>query len=274
MLASKVYVNYAVPNASQIDTSTFYKEQVDKLDTGHIQSKLRVKETALFAFNPNEVDANQLQALGLSEKSARVFLNYRNIIGKFDYVEQLQKVYGISPDLYSHWLPYIQLPTKNEFLASKTAESTKPTFAHEDIEVKHPKLLEIKVIELQSADSTALEKLPGIGAYVAGKIVKFRTALGGFASLEQLKEVKGMRPENLDLFKTRIILEEPVFRKIKINTADWSTLSRHPYLDSKLSNVIIAYRKAHGNYTSITDVSKIVLMDAETLKKIEPYLEF
>lgn len=269
ILASKVYVTYGIAANQQIDTSTLYRERIAAMPAVKEQSQRHSREHTLFSFNPNEVDAHQLQALGLSEKAATAFIKYRQIIGKFDYTEQIQKIYVVSPELYNEWLPYILLPSKSDFFASKNS----PEVTIEPKTIATPKE-HLNLVEIQTADSATLEKLPGIGAYVAGKIVKFRNALGGFASLDQLNEVKGMRPENIDMFKNRIVLSLPVFKKLKVNTADWLTFNKHPYIDGNLAKALVNYRKAHGNYQSVSDLSKIVLMGAETLKKLEPYLEF
>lgn len=46
------------------------------------------------------------------------------------------------------------------------------------------------VIELNSADSTALVSIRGIGPYYASKILRYREQLGGFHTTRQLKEIK------------------------------------------------------------------------------------
>lgn len=47
-------------------------------------------------------------------------------------------------------------------------------------------------IDLNTADLTALETLPGVGPVTAGRIVDWRQAHGRFASVEQLREVDGI----------------------------------------------------------------------------------
>ena len=45
------------------------------------------------------------------------------------------------------------------------------------------------VIELNSADSTALVSIRDIGPYYANKILRYREQLGGFHATRQLKEI-------------------------------------------------------------------------------------
>ena len=48
------------------------------------------------------------------------------------------------------------------------------------------------VVELNSADTTILQKIPGIGSSFSKRIVKYRALLGGFYTVEQLAVVYGI----------------------------------------------------------------------------------
>lgn len=50
-------------------------------------------------------------------------------------------------------------------------------------------------VELNSADTTELKRLRGIGSVLSARIVKYRTKLGGFSSVEELKNVYGLSDE-------------------------------------------------------------------------------
>jgi len=49
-------------------------------------------------------------------------------------------------------------------------------------------------IEINTADSAEWTSLPGIGDYMTKSILNYRNALGGFCSIDQLKNMKQMRP--------------------------------------------------------------------------------
>jgi competence protein ComEA len=51
-------------------------------------------------------------------------------------------------------------------------------------------------VSLSSADLTTLETLPGVGPVTAQKIIDWRTAHNGFASIEQLQQVPGIGPSH------------------------------------------------------------------------------
>ena len=59
-------------------------------------------------------------------------------------------------------------------------------------------------INLNSADVTALETLPGVGPVTAEAIISWRTANGPFRSAEDLLEVKGIGPATLKQLRERV----------------------------------------------------------------------
>jgi competence protein ComEA len=59
-------------------------------------------------------------------------------------------------------------------------------------------------INLNTADLTELETLPGIGPTLAQRIVDFRTQNGPFASVEGLREVKGIGPATFEKLKDHV----------------------------------------------------------------------
>ena len=47
-------------------------------------------------------------------------------------------------------------------------------------------------LDLNRATAAELELIPGVGPVIAGRIVEYREAIGGYGELEQLLEVKGI----------------------------------------------------------------------------------
>lgn len=65
-------------------------------------------------------------------------------------------------------------------------------------------------IELNSADTTELKKLRGIGSKLSQRIVKYRTKLGGFSSKEQLRSVYGLSEETYQQIETHIWVDTTI----------------------------------------------------------------
>lgn len=130
------------------------------------------------------------------------------------------------------------------------------------------------VIELNTCDSAALEALPGIGPVLAARIIKYRNLLGGFASVEQLKEVYGLPEETYDLISGRVKAERSLVRKIKINTADYKQMVRLPYFTREEVSAIIKYREGKGRIGCLEELVQENIISAEKGERVGWYLEF
>ena len=62
-------------------------------------------------------------------------------------------------------------------------------------------------INLNSANSEALQYIPGIGPGKATKIIETRTALGKFQSIEELDQVPGIGPKLLEAIRQFGVVE-------------------------------------------------------------------
>ncbi len=60
-------------------------------------------------------------------------------------------------------------------------------------------------VSLSSADEAALDGLDGIGPTLAARIVEWRIAHGGFASVDQLLEVPGIGPTRLESLRSQVV---------------------------------------------------------------------
>jgi DNA uptake protein ComE-like DNA-binding protein len=130
------------------------------------------------------------------------------------------------------------------------------------------------VIDLNRCDSAMLEKLPGIGPVLSARIIKYRNLLGGYAFVDQLKEVYGLSAETYELIKTRLTADSLMVSKIDINGADFRRLVRMPYLDRYEVNAILKYRELRGRINSINELSDNKLVASEKIPKIRPYMEY
>ena len=136
----------------------------------------------------------------------------------------------------------------------------------------YPKKNESVIVELNSADTTALKQLKGIGSSFAKRIIKFRDLLGGFVKKEQLLEVYGFDKEKYDLVSPQIEIDLSKVKKININSASVDDLKKHPYMDKKSAVKIFWHRVNQGNYSDVSDIKKLNLVDETLFTKLAPYL--
>ncbi len=239
-----------------------------------------VAERRIEPFNPNDLDAQAWELLGLKPYLAERMVKYRTKVQPFRVKTDLLKVYGFPDWLYKRLEPFVLLP---ETTPSAIAEhAIRPSENRTDTRMPAPEATKEPVytrkqpqkFNLNTADTTQLIALRGIGAATAARIVKRREALGGFHNLEQLNEIYAITPDALASLAAYAELLPDSHRKIAINTADVETLKKHPYIGYKLAEVIVNYRRNHGPYKSPEDLQKIRIMSAETLEKLLPYLEF
>ena len=60
------------------------------------------------------------------------------------------------------------------------------------------------IININRATAKELDKLPGIGPVIAGRIVEYRRVNGFFQSIDDLKKVQGIGASTLEKFKSKI----------------------------------------------------------------------
>lgn len=217
----------------------------------------------LFAFNPNDLPVQEWQKLGLSDRQIKVLKNYEAKGGRFRRKEDVEKIYSISAKDFERLEPYIRIPgEKREF----AADERKPFLS--------PKIATVEIIEINSADSARLTDIKGVGPAFASRIIRYRNRLGGFYDKAQLREVFGIDSEKYAGFEKQIKVDATLKQVFNINTAEFDDLKRNPYLSFKQMNAIVQYRRQHGPYKSLDDLLQVAILNAEILRKIEPYITF
>ena len=221
---------------------------------------------ALHSFDPNLADAATLTSLGFRPWIAERIIKYRDAGGKFNKKEDLRKIYGISEEMYQKVYHYIALPEKEPVVAPVIQISNPEKSFKEKVE-------KAVTINLNTADTTQLKRLQGVGSVFAARIIKYRDLLGGFLDTSQYAEVYGLPSEViLSLQQPTVTLDTAGVRKINLNTADEKLLAAHPYISFKVAKAIVQHRKNYGVYTKIEDVKEVYLIDEDLFAKIARYL--
>jgi comEA protein len=61
-------------------------------------------------------------------------------------------------------------------------------------------------VNINTATASELDTLPGIGPAYAGRIIDYRNANGGFKSIDEIKNVKGIGDKTFEKFRDRITI--------------------------------------------------------------------
>lgn len=222
-------------------------------------------KSPLFYFDPNQLSVDQWKRLGLRDKTIATIQNYLSKGGKFRKAEDLARVYGLHKNEYERLAPYIQIqPGTAEY--NRTAPQASLSFPVKN----HSRPL--VVLNINTADTSAFISLPGIGSKLANRIVTFREKLGGFYSVEQVKEIYGLADSVFQKIKPALQCIPFSVRTINVNTDDVNTLKQHPYIKWPLANAIIQYRQQHGAYQSTDELLEITILTPEIFEKLRPYL--
>ncbi len=245
------------------------KEETSIANNNLKQEKNTVENIELFSFNPNTIIDEEWEKLGFKAWQIKTINNYKAKGGSWKTKSDVLRIYGIDTAHYEQLKPFILLPEKIEQQQKTYPTYEKKTFPKSEYEKKD---YTVKV-DINTADTTELKKLKGIGSGYAKRIIKYRTELGGFINTNQLNEVWGLPPETIENCLPQVVISSQNIKKININTTSAEELKKHPYLYWKTANAIEKYRKANGNYKSLDDLKKIHLLDEETINKIKPYLE-
>jgi DNA uptake protein ComE-like DNA-binding protein len=127
-------------------------------------------------------------------------------------------------------------------------------------------------IPFNSADSADFERLPCIGPVLARRIVRYRNLLGGFYDAGQIKEVYGISDSVYFIIRNRLLADTLGIKKLNLNEASESDLSRHPYIGRFVARGIIRYRSSVHTIRSLDELVKNGLIPAENIEKLEKYL--
>ena len=123
---------------------------------------------------------------------------------------------------------------------------------------------------LNTADSTALVTVPGIGPYFARKVIWYGERLGGYVSVDQLDEIEGFPLDAKDYF----VVENACPEKLNINQLSLAALKRHPYINYFQAKAILDYRRLHGPIHSLDDLRLSKDFSPEAIARLTPYVEY
>ncbi|MGO8762587.1 MAG: ComEA family DNA-binding protein [Desulfobaccales bacterium] len=193
-------------------------------------------------------------------------------------------------------------PDPDKTIASGSRVEVTPDGAYRLAAMPGAQLLTLGLpLDLNRASAEDLDAMPGIGPALAQKIVAYRNAHGPFKQIDDLLEVSGIGPENLQKLKPSLGLGSPEAaappdweaamtagkslsgtksglqpqlpgRAIDPNLASPKDLETLPGIGPVLAQRIIDYRRAHGPYKKIADLKKVSGIGPKKLEKIRPYL--
>lgn len=175
--------------------------------TESVREKVLPRTVENFPFNPNTVSLKDLQRLGFSEKQAQSIINYREKGGRFRRPSDFAKSFVVADSVYRRLEPYIDIPK----------------------------------IDINKADSTEFDTLPGIGPYFASRMISYRNELKGYSYPEQLMDIHNFDMEKFEGLKDLITVGES--EPYPIWSLNEEELEKHPYIGKYAAHGVVVYRE-------------------------------
>lgn len=226
-------------------------------------------ESQVFNFDPNTVTEDELIRLGIPKWAVSRVINYRTKGGKFRKKEDLSKIYGFPEKDYQRLEPYITIASAEEDISPRPLmfSSGANSYSKNTPTSMGP-------LDINRASAEHWQILPGIGQKRAEMIIKYREKLGGFISVTQVGEVRGLPDSVYQYIRPMLLLQFSEPRKLNINLLSTEELDAHPYITPRQASLIVADRSQNGDYRKVEDLLRIpVLIDKVWLEKIRPYLD-
>ena len=230
------------------------------------------KKVERFAFDPNTADSTQLLRLGLQPWQVRNIYKYRAAGGIYREPKDFAKLYGLTVKQYRELEPYIHI--SSDYLPASTLVERKQasqSVVRDSSQHHYPvKIRETEQVVLNTADTTTLKTIPGIGPYFARKIVQYGQRLGGYVSIDQLDEIEGFPQEA----KHYLVINQPQTQKLNVNRMTLDELKRHPYISFFQAKAITDYRRLHGPLHSLNELRLSKDFPPEAIKRLLPYVAY
>jgi len=275
-----IFLLFIIIIASQIayfftDFSSFSNDSPEKEKWLSLQSQIdSMKQDKLdyvpkiYPFNPNFITDYKGYKLGMSVPEIDRLLAFRKQNKYVNSPEEFQAVTKVSDSLLNALSPYFKFPdwvkNKKEFKEYKKYSNT--VFSKKE---------KVVIIDINQATQEDLIKIYGIGEAVSLRILKFKESLGGFVSMEQMKDVWGLSPEVIENLNTHFKVSAlPNLRKVDINNASIKELSQFPYFNYQLAKQIVTFRSMNGDFKNVDDLTKIKGLSIDKANIIALYLDF
>lgn len=277
-----------IPNIGHIDPEPdqAFMEQLERLrqeldslerarkrksSPGHYNNQGRTvlpqQEIQAHIFDPNKVSSEELFAMHLPEKVISNLIRYREAGGVFRSSADLKKIYSLDDSLYNMIYDFVHIEKTS---SQDTDQLVQKRWVRN--EANSFGTNEAIRIELNAADSSDLVRIKGIGPFSARTIIRYRSLLGGYNTLSQLKEVYGMDSSRYLLLQDAVYIDSSFIKTLDINAMSFGELLKHPYISKQQVTDLIHYRDYAKVIVSPDELKKFGIFDSASFAKIAPYI--
>ncbi|MCR5312670.1 MAG: helix-hairpin-helix domain-containing protein [Bacteroidaceae bacterium] len=266
-----------------------------KVEKGSPKSELTThvegQKVSLSTFDPNTVDSLTLTNFGIKSWKIKNFMKYRRAGAIFRTPESILRTYGWEESDYKVLEPYIvigkeyqiaQTKRTNNYIKDDAANRTRKKASEYTEHVSKAdspyqrkyiaaKFKTLTKVDPNTADTTLLCSIPGIGKKISEAIIRYRGKLGGYTDIKQIAEIKIVSPELLEWFE---ISNNPDINKININKDSFQRINSHPYISYDQTRDIMQYRRLYGDIKDIAHLASIGVFTEDETERLKPYIIF
>ena len=243
---------------------------------------------ALQPFNPHEFEYEELRAAGVPSEVAAGIVRWRRYGKVYRMKEDVALVSGVTDSIYAVLKPYIVIA---DSLAPKSRYSDRQVREQGDnkrreVAVKNEKSAKLSAELVQfKIDTASVEYLASVGfsRKQAEVVVKYRDAIGGITSEQELKACYVVSEEMADRLLPYVIFTEQKSATeneakelekrtenaalVEINSADMEALVSVDGIGEKSAAEIIKYRELLGGYHSVEQLAELNCVTEENFAK-------
>ncbi len=148
----------------------------------------------VYPFNPNFITDYKGYKLGMSIQEIDRLLAFRKENKYVNSAEEFQTVTQVSDSLLDVMSPLFKFP---DWVKNKKQSKQYVDYKNKPFD-KFGKKEKVVLIDINKATQEDLIKIYGIGEVMSKRILNLKESLGGFVSMEQMKDVWGLSPEVID----------------------------------------------------------------------------
>jgi len=146
-------------------------------------------------------------------------------------------------------------------------------------------------VDINVADSSKWASLEGISPQLSKRIIRYRKAIGGFRTVDQVSKVYGLAPHTFQKIKPQLYYtrftapkskkrkaiestrtSKKTYPKLDINVAGVEEFEQLPGIGKTLAKRIVKYRNTLGGFSNIEELKRVYYLEPGTYRNIEPYL--
>lgn len=283
-----------IPDDSARRTTTSESVSSSSENSTSVSSQEKLKPVV---FDPNTVDSVTLLRNGLRPYQAHALLRYRQAGAVFRKPLDIARLNCLEDEDIDRLLPLIAIdrkyserrtkyPIGKDYYSAQSSSLPKTSLSDntragndgnhsadsrsKSIHGNGNKFTALTPVDLNTADTTLLKRIPGIGSYTANRIVAMRTRLGGYHSTSQLLKLLNISPDLLEWFS----INSSEIRRININNASFNQLRQHPHIGYDHARDLSRFVKLYGKIKDERQLRSTNIFNDDELSLLSPYLEY